>query len=295
MEFLDSNSFESFWLLNFWQQQYGLAQALFFAKRSFVRPRVGIVLSAEHPRSEELRLQLLSAQTEYGSRIERIGSHGFAFESHVFQTFFEGRDAMSLHAQGLFSFPSAGSQAVVHGLSLTLWRKPVWDMCAGFGGKSALLAHYGVALSLCTDTSHTRLKGLRSDFARRGLPIPSCLLSDAITPPLTRFHGHILLDTPCSGLGILSRRPDLRRARKNKRSLRLFPRQQKALLASAYSCLERGCELAYITCTLSPAENEEQINAFLKEHPDLELLRVYRTPSDDLGYEGMFGALLRRF
>ena len=88
------------------------------------------------------------------------------------------------------------------------WPTPVWDACAGRGGKSLLLAEAGIPTALASDPSAARIAGIASECRRLGLaPLPT-VRALADLPPLRSWHGTILIDAPCSGLGVLSRRPD---------------------------------------------------------------------------------------
>ncbi|MCR5813760.1 MAG: antitermination protein NusB [Desulfovibrio sp.] len=279
-----------YWLLHYWQEVYGTAASLHLCRRSSSRPASGLLVNAQIPSAETfchlLARKLPTART--------IGAWGFSLSDHSLWQAFPAEQVSQWHTQGRFSWQSPGSLAVVEQLGLRHWQRPVWDMCAGFGGKSALLAQCGVPIALCTDTARKRLQALLPEFLRRALPVPLVCLADAAKPPLSSFDGHILLDAPCSGLGILNRRPDLRRKRKNKRCLRLFPKTQRVLLEKAVELLAPGCELAYITCTLNPCENEQLIAQVLEDHPHLEIRCLWQTPHDDEVLEGMFGVLLRR-
>ena len=189
---------------------------------------------------------------------------------------------------------SWGSQTVLNKLGIFNWDRPIWDVCAGFGGKSAALAESGLDIAICSDTSKKRLVGLKADFMRRTLPQPLIMAADGLTPPVNKFAGHILIDAPCSVLGVLARRPDLRLTHKSKRSLRLFPAKQLALLNSAAQFLTAGAELAYITCTLNPVENERLVANFLRTCPSLHLISQWQTPHTSSYAEGMYGVLLRK-
>ena len=279
-----------YWLLHFWQEVYGTASSLHLARRSSSRPATGLLVNASASAAESICHKLQQSLPN----ARRIGCWGFSLSDSSLWQSFHPHEVAEWHDQGLISWQSPGSLAVVDKLGLRHWQKPVWDMCAGFGGKSALLAQCGVPIALCSDLSRKRLQALLPEFQRRSLSLPLICLADASKPPLASFDGHILLDAPCSALGIFNRRPDLRRKRKNKRCLRLFPKMQKALLEKAVALLAPGSELAYITCTLNPFENERLIAQILEEYPHLERLCQWQTPHDDETLEGMFGVLLRR-
>ena len=197
-----------------------------------------------------------------------------------------------LQGEGALSFQSAGSQLVLEELGLYDWDKPVWDVCAGFGGKTVALLERGIAVPLATDRSMQRLAGLPGQCARLGLVCPAVALADAVKPPLAHWDGYMLVDAPCSGLGVLARRPDIRR-RSPQEGIEHESLQQ-SILRSLAERMHSGCQIAYITCTLRPNENEKQIERLVRESDGLQVLRQWQTPHEHPWLEGMFGALLRK-
>ena len=102
----------------------------------------------------------------------------------------------------------------------------------------------------------------------------------------------ILVDAPCSGLGVLSRRPDAKLKRTPADLARLADVQAR-ILDNAATNLRPGGALAYVTCTLNPAENEEQVRRFLARSPSLHLEQEFQTPpTANLG-EFFYAALMR--
>jgi 16S rRNA (cytosine967-C5)-methyltransferase len=103
----------------------------------------------------------------------------------------------------------------------------------------------------------------------------------------------VFLDVPCSGLGVLSRRPDIKWKRTPADCAGLVKLQGDILRAAAELLPSGGC-LAYVTCTLNPEENERRIEGFVREHPKFACLRQAQSdPGDGLG-EFFYGAVLRK-
>jgi 16S rRNA (cytosine967-C5)-methyltransferase len=108
-----------------------------------------------------------------------------------------------------------------------------------------------------SDPNKRRLKGLVAESARLGLARPAIFAADASHPPFSFYRGTILIDAPCSGLGVLSRRPDAKwkRTRKDIENLAVI---QKNLLSACAALLRPGGRLVYMTCTMTRQENEQQ-------------------------------------
>ena len=258
------------WIVGHWNKRYGSEAADHLAQRSFERPWSSLRVNASHARAEQLRAALLACGGE------AVGQWGCAFAPGRLPAVVDAQPLAEWQACGAVSYQSAGSQLVLEHLGLYGWNKPVWDVCAGFGGKTVALLERGVAVPLATDRSRQRLAGLPGQCERLALPQPSTLLVDA----------------PCSGLGVLARRPDIRR-RPQEQAVE-HEQVQHSILERLVGLLQPGCELAYITCTLRVQENEKQIEHLMRDHSGLQLCKQWQTPSDHPWLEGMFGAVLSK-
>ena len=274
------------WIVGHWHKHYGLEAAEQLAKRSFARPWSALRVNARHDRSEQLRLSLLACGGE------AVGQWGVAFAPGAMPAEVDGMPLSHWQACGAVSYQSAGSQLVLEKLCIFDWIGPTWDVCAGFGGKSVALLERNVAVPLATDRSRQRLAGLPGQCQRLSLPQPTTLLVDAANPPFSEWSGHMLVDAPCSGLGVLARRPDIRR-RPQQQAVDHELLQHK-ILERLVGLLHPGRELAYITCTLRVQENEKQIERVMRDHTDLRLCSQWQTPNEHPWLEGMFGAVLRK-
>lgn len=170
----------------------------------------------------------------------------------------------------------------------------VWDACAAPGGKTVLLALQGVSV-IASDRTRSRLGMLHDTLRRVRLGVPS-FLADAGRPPIAlQSLEAVLLDAPCTATGTLRRHPDAL-GRLSARRLERLVRRQAALLDGVAATLKPGGLLVYLTCSLEPEENEQQVDAFLERHPDYrrEGPDRYVFPPDR-GTDGGFGARLRRY
>ncbi len=175
-------------------------------------------------------------------------------------------------------------------------QKGVWDACAGHGGKTCALLEAGIPVRFATDTHAGRLAGLRDDLTRLGLTgaAPLVTVADAAALcPLPECPPVILADAPCSGLGTLNHRPDIKHKRKAQ-DLPGLAALQNRILDSLYACLPEKGWLLYITCTLNPAENEGQIASLLTRNPGAKLAAQWRTPPESLSHEFFYAAAIRK-
>jgi len=143
----------------------------------------------------------------------------------------------------------------------------ILDACAAPGGKAIYMADRvgSTGLILGVDKNKSRVRLLESEAARLNLPQVETRVVDLRECSESEFgepYDKVLLDAPCSGLGVLSKRADLRWRTSPEQILQLS-RLQDALLDSVARFVKPGGILVYGTCTLEPEENEDRIGAFL--------------------------------
>ena len=273
-----------------WERAYGRAVAECLAYRSQARPVAAVRVHAGRSQAARLRQDLLTADGKGERKPVAVGAWGVAFPGGL-PVAAGGESLAELMAAGRLSSQSAGSQYVMSALwsGADLGGEPLWDACCGYGGKAALAAEQGAPLHLCSDASWLRLRQFPQHFQRLHLMIPPLALADARRPPVRQWRGNILADVPCSGLGVLARRPDIRR---HTERIGHFPQVQYGIaLALAQRLLPGRC-LVYVTCTLHPEENERMVERL--EAMGLRCLEQVRTPHGHPFLEGMFGAVLRK-
>lgn len=168
--------------------------------------------------------------------------------------------------QGLFMPQSRAAMAVAHIVQPRPGER-VLDLCAAPGGKTTHLAALmrDEGLVTAVERHPGRAEALRRTAARMGATIVEVRTEDARTPQ-EHAYDRVLVDPPCSDLGTLASRPDAR-WRKAGRPQELAHLQRRILEAGA-DAVRPGGTLVYSTCTISPAENEHVIQAFLAERPD---------------------------
>ena len=187
---------------------------------------------------------------------------------------FEGSPAdKELFRQGYYHVEGLASQLA----ALCVEAKPgetVLDLCAAPGGKTLLLAEemQDTGTLYSCDAAENRVKLICTAVERMGFACVKTLCNDATRPnPALPMADRILTDVPCSGLGILAKKPDLRYKTLDPARQAELLAAQSAILDTAAQQLKPGGRLVYSTCTMEPAENQQQIAAFLARHPEFSV------------------------
>lgn len=196
---------------------------------------------------------------------------------------------------GLFELQDAGSQAISEFLEVEPGMRII-DACAGGGGKtlhlSALMQNKGRIISM--DITQWKLDELKKR-ARRATASnvePRLIESTKTIKRLENTADRLLLDVPCSGLGVIKRNPDA----KWKLDLDFIDRTkaiQKQILNDYSIMTKKGGYLVYSTCSILPSENREQVNQFLEKNKNFEFVKEKSIlPSE--GFDGFYMALIKR-
>ncbi len=195
-------------------------------------------------------------------------------------------------ASGAYAIQDRSSAEVAH------WVNPqpgetVLDLCAGLGSKTAHLAARMPDPTLLTaiEPHAGRFDRLLHNLTRlqlSGVQTVQTLAEDYTGPPAD----HVLVDAPCSALGTARRHPEIV-LHLSPKQLKSLTRLQAQLLARGWELLKPGGTLIYSTCSILAVENQQQVQAFLAQHPNAELLRQEQrwiTPEAD----GFYLASLRK-
>ncbi|MFT5483343.1 MAG: 16S rRNA (cytosine967-C5)-methyltransferase, partial [Halieaceae bacterium] len=145
----------------------------------------------------------------------------------------------------------------------------VLDACSAPGGKAChLLERYPEINLSCLDSDKSRLAMVEDNLTRLNLQA-EIVVGDARNPADWwdgELYDAILIDAPCTGLGVIRRNPDIKALRQAGDIDRLA-KLQASILKGLWPCLRPGGTLLYATCSIAPKENSEQVGTFLKNHP----------------------------
>ncbi len=166
------------------------------------------------------------------------------------------------------------------------------DMCAAPGGKTTHLAELmkNEGRILAFDVHLHKVDIIAKNAARMGMDIIEAQCRDAaeLDPELMGKADKVLADVPCSGLGIIRRKPDIKWT---KEDISALPDIQYRILKTAAGYLKPGGELVYSTCTLNRCENEDVVCRFVENNPDFEFVPVVLTEAlarENSGYVTLF-------
>ena len=286
------------WMVRRWLSRYGPEQAAALLRWNNTPPHHALRVNTLRTTPEAVRAQLAELGVEavplrlpYVLRVERL--------QPVLRS--------GLLASGTVAVQDESAALVVRLLDPQPG-ETVLDACAAPGGKTLhaaqLMQNQGRLRAL--DLHENRLSPLRRAAEAHGATIVDACAGDLRTFSADRLADRVLVDAPCSGLGVLSKRADLR-WRRGEASIPELAALQGELLAAAARHVRPGGLLVYSTCTIEPEENERVVERFLAAHPafarepappaipaDLVTPEGYYAtfPPRD-GMDGAFGARLR--
>ena len=199
---------------------------------------------------------------------------------------------------GWFEVQDASSQLVAPYLDIQPGMRVI-DACAGAGGKTlhigALLENKGQVIA--TDIYQNKLTELKRRARRNGIHNIETRLIDS-TKVIKKLHNkmdRVLIDAPCSGLGVLRRNPDAK-WKLQPAFLETIRNTQQEILQSYSKMVKEGGKMVYATCSILPSENKKQVTAFLKSEngAQFSLIKDKKVSPNTSGFDGFYMALLQR-
>ncbi|MEM9867537.1 MAG: RsmB/NOP family class I SAM-dependent RNA methyltransferase [Bacteroidota bacterium] len=199
---------------------------------------------------------------------------------------------------GLFEVQDASSQLVAPFLEVAPGQRVV-DACAGAGGKTlhlaALMKNKGQLIAM--DIYQSKLKKLKIRARRNGVHnMETRVIENRKTiKKLTHKADRVLLDAPCSGLGVLRRNPDSK-WKLQPDFLDRIKGVQQDILKNYSKMVKPGGKMVYATCSILPEENTEQVQAFLKSEDgkDFDMVKEQNLYASKHGFDGFYMALLQK-
>lgn len=273
------------WLVRRWLDAYGEAAALRMLENSLGRPPLYL-------RANTLRTDmegLLSALEKEG-----IAAHADALEGCVLA---EGRvpvEKLEAFHSGLFHVQDKASQLCAAAAGAKPGER-VLDVCAAPGGKSFTIAQrmQNKGELVARDLHEKRAQMVVKGAQRLGISIIRAAAGDAgIYDPSLGLFDRVLCDVPCSGFGIIRRKPEIKY--KPPESVAGLPEIQYKILETSAKYVKPGGRMIYSTCTLLPAENEDIVGRFLSGGAPFGLVSEQTWLGEGCDSDGFFTAVLER-
>ena len=199
---------------------------------------------------------------------------------------------------GYFEVQDASSQLVAEYLEVEPGMKVI-DTCAGAGGKTLHLASFmkNKGQIIAMDIYESKLRKLKVRARRNKVHNIDTRIIDS-TKPIKKLHGkadRVLIDAPCSGLGVLRRNPDSK-WKLQPEFLENIKKVQQEILQQYSKMVKQGGKLVYATCSVLPSENQNQIAEFLDSESgkDFELVKDHKVLAHISGFDGFYMAKLER-
>ena len=273
------------WIVESFVKDYGKDNTINLLKESLKAPAVTLRVNNTRITADELRVLL-----DKGGNTAQNGDTENAL------VLVKGTDIAEneLFKKGLFFVQDMASQKAIEVLNPKKGER-VLDMCAAPGGKSFSMAcnmgNEGEIVAC--DLYEHKIKLIRHEAERLGLNIIKPLLNDATvySPGLGEFDA-ILCDVPCSGLGVIRRKPEIKS--KPVENFDSLEEIQQKILENAVKYLKKGGRILYSTCTLRKGENEDNVSKFLENHSDFtkDYEHTYMPHTDNT--DGFYCALLKK-
>ena len=275
------------WLVRRWFDIYGGDRAEALAKATLERPvewiRVNLQKISAPVLAQKLGLTGASILYDRYIQVPEDAKLKAILESDAF-------------ANGEFSLQNPSAYEVVKLLDLKPGQK-VWDACAAPGGKSALMAEMEPALDiLASDVSDFRVEKMHDLVDRLGLKNVrlECIDVLACNGVVDGKFDRVLLDVPCSNMGVMARRPESK-YRITPESVKELAELQYGILESASATLAQDGVLVYATCSPDPVETTQVVNRFVKAHPEFVKRGEPVFPgAEDARFDGFFAQALER-
>lgn len=276
------------WLIEKWQKQYDKTQLEEMFQAFLEKSATSIRVNTEKTTKEELRKELEAEQITVMENEEvpnALYIDGYDFLSGI-TAFQEGKfyvQDVSSMLVSLWAEPKEGAQVI--------------DVCAAPGGKSIHMAEllHGTGMVEARDLTEYKVSLIEENIERCGLTNIRAKQADArvLEEDSVGKADIVIADLPCSGLGVIGKKPDIKYKMSEAKCAELAALQRE-ILHTVQNYVKSGGVFMYSTCTINPQENEENVQWFLKEHADFELERQQQILPKKGKHDGFFLARMVR-
>lgn len=267
-------------LINMWTKMYGEDNVVDILESINNRPPVFAIPNSNYVDAEELYYELFSAgiDCEIFNDVVKINS---SFDLSGLKAFNDG----------LFYIEDYSSYSCAKALGAKS-DDVVLDLCSAPGGKAFTIAQSGATV-YAYDIYEHRVELIKKSAQRLGLNNIITGINDALIYNTNiPFADRIICDVPCSGFGIIRRKPEIRY--KNLDDIKELPQIQYNILFTSSRYLKSGGVIIYSTCTLNKKENEQVVDRFLNDNTDFSLVESKTVFPTKNGGDGFFYSILKK-
>ena len=267
VEFLSAAHSFPGWMISRWLDRWGYETTVRLCSAVNTIPAVTL-------RTNTLQVPRQTLQQAVASAAESVRETRYSPEGLILEHLLAPLPQWPAFENGWFQVQGEAAQIISHYLDARPGEK-IWDACAGLGTKTAHMAELmrNQGEILATDLYPDKLRQLDADMRRLGITIVKSSPLDLTRPDqidLADKFDRILLDAPCSGLGVLQKNPD-GKWRIRPEDIQANGRRQLALLHNCARHLKTGGILVYAVCSLEPEENNKVVDEFLLKHPEFAI------------------------
>ena len=276
------------WLVELWVKEYGFDKTKEMAAAFLESAKTCIRTNLTLTTPEELRSRL----EEEGVTVEPNPALSYSF----FISDYDALDELDSFDEGLFYVQDTASMMVAECADIVPGSYVI-DVCAAPGGKSAHMAEKlaGTGMVEARDVTEYKVAMMEDNIARCQLSNMRAVCQDAtvLDPDSIEKADIVIADLPCSGLGVLGRKPDIRYRMSYEQVTELAALQRK-MLSVVHKYVKSGGQLLYSTCTVNHLENQQNAEWFAKEYPQFQLEKMEQIYPVKGQTDGFFIAKFRK-
>ncbi len=252
-------------------------------------------LFAENSRPHRPYIRVNTLKTDADSLIRRLSDEGVKCEKTELANCLTVENGLNVnsskaYSEGLFSLQNISSQLAAELLEPE-GGEFIIDMCAAPGGKSCAIAERmgNTGKIIAFDIFEHKIELIKKSAKRLGIDIIEARTKDSRTadPELLGKADRVLADVPCSGLGVIHKKPDIKYSRSAEDIAELCE-IQRGILENACGYVKDGGVLVYSTCTILPEENRKRIAEFLERHSGFSLVSESQLMTTEKGESGFY-------
>lgn len=276
------------WIIKQWMKDYGYEQAKEICENLLKERAITIRTNLTKITPEDIKRRLISE----GVTVKEIDALSYAFE-------IEGYDYLqSLESfnEGLFYVQDISSMMVAE-TAAPQKHSYIIDVCAAPGGKSSHLAEKmeGTGMVEARDLTEYKVGLIEENIERHGLINMRAVQMDAciLDKDSVEKADVLICDLPCSGLGVMGKKTDIRYKMTDSKQKELVMLQRQ-ILDTVHAYVKKGGTLVYSTCTIHKGENEDNVAWFTEKYPEFEVISKEQMFPGETYHDGFFVAKLQR-